>query len=255
MNFSAIKVSTTDGVARITLARPERRNAIDLTTCEELASATSEIEKNPDAKVLILSGEGKFFSVGGDIDHFVAHKGTLHDELVKMTSAFHEAILSMHRMSAPVIVAVNGIAAGGGFSLVCGADLAIAKRSAKLVSAYTRSGLTPDGGGTWYLPRLVGAQKAFDLMATNPTLTADEALKIGIVGRVVDDAQFESEVDAVAKQIAALPSGAAQSLKRLLHASAPRSLEAQLADEAATLAKTGSSATTLAMLEAFLKKN
>jgi 2-(1,2-epoxy-1,2-dihydrophenyl)acetyl-CoA isomerase len=253
MNYTTIQVSESGGIGRIVLARPDKMNAIDLTTCEELAHAASSLAK-PEVKVVILTGLGRAFSVGGDIAHFVAKKATLEEEILAMTTPFHAAILALQRMSAPLVVAVNGVAAGGGFSLVCGADLAIAKRSAKLVSAYTRSGLTPDGGGTWFLPRLVGRQRAFEIMALNPTLTADEARAIGIVARVVDDEAFDAEVDKVATAIAALPSGAAQSLKRLLHASETRTLEAQFADEAQTLARTASSEETLAKLDAFLAK-
>jgi 2-(1,2-epoxy-1,2-dihydrophenyl)acetyl-CoA isomerase len=254
MIYSTLEVSESAGVARIVLARPERRNAIDLRTCEELARAVAEVERSPSARVLVLTGRGEAFSVGGDIDHFVAHKAELRDEILRMTAAFHAAILGMRRLAAPVVVGVNGTAAGGGFSLVCGADLAIAKRSAKLVSAYTRSGLTPDGGGTWFLPRLVGRQRAFDLMATNPTLDAAEALAIGLVARVVDDASFDAELDAVAARLAALPSGAALQLKRLLDAAEIRALREQLDDEAETLSRTASSPETMAMLERFLAK-
>jgi 2-(1,2-epoxy-1,2-dihydrophenyl)acetyl-CoA isomerase len=254
MTYSTIEVTEDDGIARITFARPDQGNAIDLKVCEELAAATTALEKSKTIKVLVLSGRGKFFSVGGDIAHFVAKRQTLHDELLKMTSAFHTAIKAMNRIAAPLVVAANGTAAGGGFSLVCGADLAIAKRSAKFVSAYTRSGLTPDGGGTWFLPRIVGRQRAFDLMATNPVLSADQALTLGIVSRVVDDAVFDAEVTNVATQIAELPSGAARSLKRLLRESETRSLEQHLVDEGETLARTGASDETLAKLDAFLKK-
>src|SRR6202000_3054508 len=98
-------------------------------------------------KVVLLTGLGKVFSVGGDIAHFIAKKATLGQEVTAMAASFHEAIQRFHDMPAPLVVGVNGTAAGGGFSLVCGADLAIAKRSAKLVCAYTKSGLPPAGGG------------------------------------------------------------------------------------------------------------
>jgi 2-(1,2-epoxy-1,2-dihydrophenyl)acetyl-CoA isomerase len=254
MTYTTLEVSESGGIARLTLARPDQRNALDLTTCVELAHAAAAIEASPTVKVLVLSGRGSAFSVGGDIAHFVKHRDDLRDELLKMTAAFHAAILSMQRMPAPLLVGVNGVAAGGGFSLVCGADLAVAKRSAKLVSAYTRSGLTPDGGGTWFLPRRVGHQRAFDLMAMNPTLTAEEAQAIGLVSRVVDDDAFDAELDKVATHVASLPSGAAQALKRLLHASEARSLADHFKDEEATLSQIGSSEETLGRLDAFLKK-
>src|SRR5690606_10504128 len=105
--------------------------------------------------------------------------------------------LALNRLAAPVVAAVNGMAAGGGFSLVCMSDLAIATRSARFNFAYTRSALTTDGGATWFLPRLVGLQRAFDILATNPTLDAEEAARLGIIARVVDDDRFETEVEAL----------------------------------------------------------
>ena len=163
---------------------------------------------------------------------------------------------SLHRAAAPIVVALNGMAAGGGFSLVLSANLAVAKRSAKLNSAYTRTGLTPDGGGTWLLERLVGPQRAFDLMATNPTLTADQAHALGLVSRVVDDAAFDNEVRSVAQSLVALPAGAATRLKRLFASSIGGgvSLEARMQAESEALATSVAQPETLARLDAFLKK-
>ena len=253
MSYTTIKVSHANGIGRVALAREAQLNAIDLETTQDLADASKELA-DADLKVVLLTGVGKAFSVGGDIAHFIAKKATLEQEVLAMAASFHEAIARFHDMPAPLVVAVNGVAAGGGFSLVCGADLAIAKRSAKFVSAYTRSGLTPDGGGTWFLPRLVGPQRAFHLMAMNPTLTADEALAMGIIGRVVDDASFDAEVENVLETIARLPSGAAQSLKKLIHASSSRPLAAHLAEEARSISKTIVHPETLAKLDAFMKK-
>ena len=140
--YRTIQVSESDGVGRITLARADKLNAITLELTQELARAAASLDR-PDVKVVVLTGLGNAFSVGGDIAHFLAHRTTLHAEVMAMATAFHEGILTLQRMRAPLVVGVNGTAAGGGFSLVCGADLAIAKRSAKLAAAYTRSGSRP----------------------------------------------------------------------------------------------------------------
>jgi len=239
-------------IATVTLDRPERLNAVDLPMLKELRAAVAEVEADPGLRVMVLTGRGTAFCVGGDLQAFVAGKDRLRELLLEMTAEFHAAILGMRRMPAAVLVAVNGVAAGGGFSLVCGADLAVARRSARLVSAYTRSGLTPDGGGTWFLPRLVGPQRAFDLMATNPTLSAEEALALGLVARVVDDGQFEAEVAAVATRLAELPGGAVSSLKQLLRHGGEAELEAQLRRESLAMADSATRPETLARLEAFV---
>ncbi|MGE3774676.1 MAG: enoyl-CoA hydratase/isomerase family protein, partial [Gammaproteobacteria bacterium] len=140
-------------------------------------------------------------------------------------------------------------------SLVCMADLAIAKRSAKFNFAYTRSGLTPDGGASWFLPRLVGAQRAFDLLATNPTLTAEAARELGILARVVDDADFEREVEQLVSRLAAAPAGALGRLKQMLRAALTNSLEQQFELEGRAIAAQAAKPETLAMLEAFFRRS
>ncbi len=253
MSDEPVQLQREGSIATVHLNRPDRLNAIDLPLLQQLRAVTAQLENDPTVRVMVLTGRGKAFSVGGDLQAFVAQKHRLKDLILEMTAEFHASILSMRRMTAAVVVAVNGVAAGGGFSLVCGADLAIAKRSVKLVSAYTRSGLTPDGGGTYFLSRLVGPQRAFDLMATNPTLSADRALELGILSRVVDDAGFDAEVAAVASQLNDLPGSAVTGLKRLLRHDGEAALEAQLHREAVMLASSASQPEVIARLEAFLQ--
>src|SRR5690606_5906696 len=143
---------------------------------------------------------------GGDLNEFLRERDRIQGHVREMATWFHLAITVLNRLEAPVVCAVNGTAAGGGFSLVCMSDLAIATRSARFNLAYTRSGLTPDGGATWFLPRLVGTQRAFDIMATNPTLSAERACELGLIARVVDDAGFEAEVEATLTLLAKTPS-------------------------------------------------
>jgi 2-(1,2-epoxy-1,2-dihydrophenyl)acetyl-CoA isomerase len=151
----------------------------------------------------------------------------------------------------PVVCAVNGTAAGGGMSLVMMSDLAIATRSARFNLAYTRSGLTPDGGATWFLPRLVGTQRAFDIMALNPTLSAEQAEELGLIARVVEDESFASEVERTLQQLAQAPSNAVGRAKRLLRQSLSNNLETQLELEGRQIAENVSAPETLAALKAF----
>jgi 2-(1,2-epoxy-1,2-dihydrophenyl)acetyl-CoA isomerase len=249
-----VEITRRGSIVRLTLARPARKNAIDLQTTEELARAARALETDDSVRVIILTGSGDAFSVGGDIDEFVAQQGRLREHLLAMTSALHAAIVSLRKAPAPLLVAVNGVAAGGGFSLVAAADLAIAKRSAQLVSAFTRSGLTPDSGATWFLPRRIGYARAFDLLATNRKLTADQAEAIGLVARVVDDEAFDAAVDEAADALAGLPSAAASGVKKLLGGDDVRELTAHLAREADSIATIATSPETLAKLAAFVRR-
>ena len=146
------------------------------------------------------------------------------------------------------------MAAGGGFSLVCGADLVVASEAARFVSAYTSSGLTPDGGGTFFLPHIVGRRVAFDLMATNPVLSAQEAKALGIVSRVVAADALDATVDALVAQLAAQPEGAIAGLKALFRRGEDEALAAQLRAEAESISRLAGSPATLARMEEFLTR-
>ncbi|HCU89833.1 MAG TPA: enoyl-CoA hydratase [Gammaproteobacteria bacterium] len=253
MENKKIDLQIEGGIGRIILDNPENYNTVDLQFTRELASAARHLEADPSVKVVALAANGPVFSFGGDLREFVAHKERLQTHVREMTVHFHSAILSLIRMPAPVIVAVKGMAAGGGFSLVCMSDMAIAGRSAKFNFAYTRSGLTPDGGATYFLSRLVGPQRAFDIMSTNPTLSAEQAWGLGIIARVFDDDDFEAEFEALLKQLISLPSDALPRLKTLLRVSPSASLEQQFEHEGRSISEIAPSLETIAALESFLQ--
>jgi len=254
MEFKRLDYRVDDGIARITLNDPERHNTVDGRFTRELAEAAIRCETNPAVKVVLLAAAGPVFSFGGDLNEFMANRDHLQAHVREMTAHFHSAILTLNRMPAPVVAAVNGMAAGGGFSLVCMSDMAVARRSAKFNFAYTRSGLTPDGGATYFLTRLVGPQKAFDIMATNPTLSATQAYDLGIIARVVDDADFDAEVERILDTLKRLPSDALPRLKGLLKKSLSASLEEQFEHEAKSISEVAATPETLATLEAFLDR-
>jgi 2-(1,2-epoxy-1,2-dihydrophenyl)acetyl-CoA isomerase len=249
-----VKFSIADGIARIVIDDPANHNAVGLQVTRELAQAAIACEGSREVRVVLLTASGKEFSVGGDLNEFLRERDRLHAHVREMAAAFHLAITVLNRLPIPVVCAVNGIAAGGGFSLVCMSDLAIATRSARFNLAYTRSGLTPDGGATWFLPRLVGTQRAFDIMATNPTLTAEQACALGLIARVVDDERFTTEVEETLALLAASPAGAAARAKGMLRASLGHALEQQLELEARMIAESVSMPETLATLEAFFAR-
>ncbi|MGH8595194.1 MAG: enoyl-CoA hydratase/isomerase family protein [Gammaproteobacteria bacterium] len=254
MVFRKLHFSIADGIARIVLADTANHNAVDRLVTQELRAAAVACEVTPNLRCVLLTALGREFSVGGDLREFVAAGVEIQSHTREMTIDFHAAILTLNRLSAPVVAAVNGLAAGGGVSLVCMSDLAIATRSAKFNFAYTRSGLTPDGGATYFLPRLIGPQRAFDILATNPTLSAEQAHTLGIIARVVDDSAFEAAVEALIAELAAMPAHTVGSLKRLLRAGMENSLAEQLDLEGRGIAALAGTPTTRATLEAFLAK-
>ncbi len=255
MSAAKVKFIVADGIARITLANPASYNAIDREVTQALRAAAVQCEVTPGLRCVLLSAEGKQFSVGGDLREFVRERAQIQAHIREMTIDFHAAIAILNRLPVPLVAAVNGLAAGGGVSLVCMTDLAIASRSSKFNFAYTRSGLTPDGGATYFLPRLVGPQRAFDILATNPTLSAETAQRMGLIARVVDDALFDTEVEQLVTQLAAMPSDAVGRLKGLLRQSLRNSLAEQLELEGSAIAALAATPETLATLDAFLAKD
>ena len=254
MSDVRIKFSVADKVARITLANPAGKNVMDLQFCHELGQAAIACETNPDIKVILIEAEGDVFSMGGDINSFVANKDRVHAHILDMATQIHIGVAGLRRAAAPVIAAVNGMAAGGAFSLLAGCDVVIAKRSAKFNSAFTKTGLTPDAGGTYFFPRVAGFRKAFWIMATNPTLTADQAAEIDLVTKVVDDDVFSEEVDKLVRQFADSAPGALAGLKALFRASLTNTLDDQLNLEARSIAARCADPETLARLVGFLEK-
>lgn len=250
-----IRFSIEKGIARVVFCDVARHHAVDGQFTRELAAAARECEASAGLRAVLMTAEGQDFCVGGDLKEFIAERLQIQTHVREMTVHFHAAILTFNRLPVPVIAGVNGVAAGGGFSLVCMADLAIAARSARFNFAYTKSGLTPDGGATFFLPRLVGAQRAFDLMATNPTLSADEALALGLVARVVDDAALAATLEEVVAKIASAPANANGRLKTLLRASLNNSLEEQFELEARSISAGSAHPETQAAIDAFFQRS
>ncbi len=249
-----IDCSIADGVARLNLVAPESRNAIDLGWCRSFANAARECTADRSVRVIVLGAQGEVFSVGGDLDHFLSARSRIRAEAFEMTQLFHAGLQRLVQGAAPVVTALRGMAAGGGMSLAMAGDIVIASRKARLVAAYTRSGLTPDGGLSWRLPRIVGVRKAFELLALNETLDADQAQALGLVTRAVDDEVFEASVESVVSQLKAMSPAALRGLKRLMAVSPDHSLAEQFDEESATIADTLDQSETMAMLDAFLAR-
>jgi len=232
MNFDTVRLDVRDSVAHLTLHRPDDANGINDAVARDLLAAVIEIEADVSVRAVLLSGTGSRFCGGGDLKSFAAAGDGLTDLVRTLLPSLHTAIGMLVRGKAPVVAAVQGSAAGAGLGLVCASDLVIAGESAKFVMAYTAVGLTPDGSSSWFLPRIVGLKRALELTLTNRVLTAAEALDLGIVTTVVPDADVHEHAEALAVQLAAGPTDAFATARRLLHTSLEDTFETHLAREA-----------------------
>ncbi|ABK17086.1 enoyl-CoA hydratase/isomerase family protein [Syntrophobacter fumaroxidans] len=197
-----VKVAMDGEVACLLLNRPDAFNAINPELVEALAERLISLASDDNVRGVVVSGEGKAFCAGGDLKRTLSAPqgpGAIFHMLV---SHFHQAVLQIRRMSKPVIAAVNGVAAGGGFSLALACDFRVMAESAVLVQAYTSSGLCPDGGGTFTLPRMVGFARALEILAFDKPITAERALAWGLATRVVADGTALEEAVGMARELA-----------------------------------------------------
>lgn len=236
MQYETLLYEVKDNIARITLNRPDAANALDARMGHELMQVAIRAGEDKAVRAVILTGAGKMFCGGGDLKHFATQGDKLPAHLKELAGELHLAISRFARMEAPVIAAVNGSAGGAGLSLAIFADIVIAAESAKFTLAYTRAGLSPDGGSTYFLPRIIGVRRALEMALTNRVLSAKEALDWGLITQVVPDAQLQAEAQALATQLAAGATHALGAAKRLLHHSFNESLETQMELEAIAIA-------------------
>ena len=236
MNYQTLKFEVSDQIATITLHRPDAANALNRQMGDELLLVANHCASNSDIRAVIVTAQGKMFCAGGDVTGF-ADADNPGELLRAITSGLHAAIQRFQRMDAPLVVAVNGVAAGAGMSIAASGDFVLAAESAKFTMAYTRIGLSPDGSSTFFLPRLVGPLKAKELMMRNPVLTAAEALELGLVSQVVPDDELMDQARDTARELAAGPTRAYGEIKRLVADSFNSSLDTQLERETRAIAE------------------
>lgn len=229
-DYETLSWSSNDGVVTITLNRPRAANALTMQMGQELMDASIRCNA-PDVRAVVLTGAGRMFCVGADLKQFPSVGPEMANEIKVLTTRLHTAISQFAQMDAPLICAINGTAAGAGLSLAVIGDLTLAVKSARFTMAYSRLALTPDCAATYYLPRLVGFRRTFELYLTNRILSAAEAETWGLVNRVVADDALTVETEALAAQIAAGPTQAIGATKRLLHPTWTASLESQMEQE------------------------
>lgn len=218
-----------NSIATITLNRPEKLNAFAGTMREDLLEALRSFAVDGGCRVVVITGAGRAFSAGGDVDYMAAlRKSGDVAAFRKLLDAGQAVVVQIAEMTKPVIASVNGIAAGAGCNLALACDYRIASDQARLSESFVRIGLHPDWGGTWLLPRLVGRSRAFELMVTGRSVEAEEALAIGMVDRVVPAADLAAETANVARAMAAGPPLAIAAIKSMLRQSEKNSLGAQV---------------------------
>ena len=256
MSYETIQVETRDSVCVLTLNRPDRLNALTVEVAKDFKAAVTEaIERG--ARAIVLTGSGRAFSAGGDLREMqeIAKKDgrveAFFDEPLRL---LNEAIVLIRETPVPFIAAVNGVASGGGCNLALACDLVIAAESARFNQAFIKIGLTPDCGGTFMLPRLVGWKRATELLFTGELVGAKAAAEMGMINSVTPDEELMSRAMAMAEKLAQAPTAAIAEIKKLLEASARNDLRSQLDLERETQIESGKTKDFVEGVSAFLEK-
>jgi len=241
-------------VATIKLNRPQVGNVIDLALARGLLQAVNAAEHDPAVRVLVLTGVGRLFCVGGDLSAFCAAGSDISGFLSELAGTLHAALSRLARMPKPFLVLVNGPAAGAGFGMALAGDLVLATRSAHFTAAYGAVGLSPDGGLTWWLPRLIGLRRAQEIVLSNRRVGAEEAQAIGLITQVVADSELDGAGREAAQMLAAAATSAIATTRRLLLDSFASSLEPHLEREACGVVARGADAEAREGIAAFNEK-
>ncbi len=228
MSYQCILFDNRDGIARLTLNRPERLNSFNTQMHGEVREALAGIPGSG-ARVLLISGAGRGFCAGQDLNDRAVAPGAAAPDLAESIEKYYKPlVLALRALPMPVIAAVNGVAAGAGANIALACDLVIAARSASFVQAFSKLGLVPDSGGTWFLPRLVGTARALGLTLLGDKLPAEQAASWGLIWRCVEDAELTGVVEGLARQFAAAPTRGFARTKQAIYESWGRTLAEQL---------------------------
>lgn len=256
MSYEQIAVERDGAVARITLNRPDKLNALTQVMSDELIHAFNALRDDRDVRAVVLTGAGRGFCAGQDLTEFESayRSGTRPDIEAHLERSYHRLIPLIVTTPQPVIAAVNGVAAGAGVSLAVACDLRIASEEARFIQAFVKIGLVPDSGGTWLLPRVIGYASALELSMTGDPVDADRALAIGLVNRVIPADRFQAEVSSITGRMAAMPPAALAATKELMGQALGLDLEEALRREAAAQARMGQTDDHLEGVMAFAEK-
>jgi len=249
--MSSILFEIKDAVAYITLNRPDKYNAFNREMALLLQEKLDEC-KAADVRCVLITGLGKAFCSGQDLEEVVDPNGPKIEHIVG--EHYNPIITRIRQLQKPVVAAVNGVAAGAGANIALACDIVIAAKSSSFIQAFSKIGLIPDSGGTFFLPRLVGWQRASALMMLGDKITADEAERIGMIYKVIADEEFEAEAKKIATTLAAMPTKGLALTKQLLDNSFENTYEDQLHDEEIFQQRAGSTKDYKEGVQAFLEK-
>lgn len=239
-------------VLYLTLNRPEVFNSFNKEMALALQNELDAASNNENVRAIVLSGNGKAFCAGQDLAEATDPNGPSLNDIVRLH--YNQIILKIRTIEKPVIAAINGVAAGAGANIALACDITIAKESASFIQAFSKIGLIPDSGGTFYLPRIIGFQKASALMLLGDKVSATDAEKLGMIYKVVSDEEFEEVVKTTAETIASMPTKGLGLTKRALNKSFESSLEQQLEWEAVIQTEAGQTFDFNEGVQAFLEK-
>ncbi len=250
--MTEIKVSIEKGVCLITLNRPEVFNSFNRKMALLLQNELDAAEKNDEVRAIVITGEGKAFCAGQDLAEATDPEGPELQAIVR--DHYNPIITRIRTIEKPVIAAVNGVAAGAGANIALACDITIARKSASFIQAFSKIGLIPDSGGTFFLPRIIGMQKALALMMTGDKVNADDAVALNMIYKAVDDETFEAEVSGFAQTIATMPTRGLGLTKKAVNMSFNNDLLQQLALEEELQTEAGMTYDFREGVNAFLEK-
>ncbi len=250
--YETIQFELHDRIARITLNRPDRLNSFNSQMHEELRDALAKLG---DARVVVLTGAGRGFCAGQDLnDRAVTAEGQPVDLGMTVETSWNPLIRTLTTMPQPVIARVNGVAAGAGATVALACDIVVAARSVRFIQSFSAIGLIPDSGGTWMLPRLIGQARALALALTGEPLSAEKAEEWGMIWKCVDDEALDSEVDAIAHKLASLPPLGLASIKTMMRETWAHTLDQELDRQRDAMRRLGFSQDYREGVAAFLEK-
>ncbi len=229
MSYQHILYAVDGGVARLTLNRPDRLNSFNDAMHAEVRDALSRAKASAGLRVLLLTGAGRGFCAGQDLgDRAVAPGAEPMDLGASIERNYKPLVLSLRALPLPVVCAVNGVAAGAGANIALACDMVVAAKSASFIQAFSKIGLVPDSGGTYFLPRLVGPARAIGLAMLGDKLSAEQAAAWGLIWKCVDDVEFPASVEALVQQLSTAATRGLAATKQAIYAAGANTLEAQL---------------------------
>lgn len=252
--MSAVLLEREGAIARIILNRPDAGNAIDMALARDLAAVAEAVAGDATVRCVVLTGAGRIFCAGGDVGAMAAAEEGVSRYLRMLADTLHGAVVTLATMPKPLLVLVNGAAAGAGLSLAILGDVVIAARSASFTAAYTAVGLTPDGGMSWLLPRMVGMRRAQAMILTNQRVTAEEAERIDLITRLAGDDDLAAQGATAADGLVHAPTAAIGAARSLILEGAGSAFRDHLDREAATIASTGAQAESREGIAAYLSR-